>query len=60
MSRLAAITTNERLLDAGLLDEWDRAVSERDRMEMIALLGRVDLADQADWIADQILKKQTD
>jgi hypothetical protein len=51
----AGMTTNERLLVAGLLDAFDAAARARDRARMIEILGRVELGDQADWIADTIL-----
>jgi hypothetical protein len=49
------MTTNERLFEAGLLSEWDGAKRSRNRERMIELLGKVDLGDQAEWIADTIL-----
>ena len=55
MPRFDGMTTNERLFEAGLLDVWDAAFARRDRDEMIALLVRVDLAEQAAWITDQAL-----
>ena len=59
MSRFAGMTTNERLAEGGLLDEWDAAFERRDRNELIALLGQVDLAAQAAWITDQALQNRT-
>ena len=53
--RYAGMTTNERLFEAGLLSEWNAATSSRDRERMIELLGKVDLGDQAEWIADTVL-----
>lgn len=53
--RYAAMTVNERLHAAGLIDRFDAAARTRNREEMIALLALVELADQADWIADTIL-----
>lgn len=49
------MTTNERLFDAGLLSEWNAAARSRNRERMIELLGRVDLADQAESITDTVL-----
>jgi hypothetical protein len=49
------MTTNERLFAANLLGEWDVAARNRDRAKMIELLSRVDLASQAEWIADTVL-----
>jgi len=54
-SRYAGMTTNERLFDAGLLLEWSAAARSRNRERMIELLGKVDLADQAEWIVDTTL-----
>ena len=54
-SLYAGMTTNERLFEAGLLSEWNVAASSRDRERMIELLGKVDLGDQAEWIADTVL-----
>ncbi len=58
MSRFEGMTTNERLFEAGLMDLWDAAFARRDRNEMIALLGQVDLAEQAGWITDQALRNE--
>ena len=58
VARFIGMTTNERLAEAGLLDVWDAAFARRDRDEMIALLGQVDLAEQAAWITDQALRNQ--
>jgi hypothetical protein len=49
------MTTNDRLFDAGLLSEWNAAARSHNRDRMIELLGKVDLEDQAEWIADTIL-----
>lgn len=38
---VGGLTVNERLFNAGLLDQWDAAVRRRDRNEMIALLEQV-------------------
>jgi hypothetical protein len=54
-SRYAGMTTNERLFDAGLLSEWTAAARSRSRERMIELLGKVDLGDQAESIADTVL-----
>lgn len=51
------VTTNERLWAAGLLDEFEKAARARDREGMIELLRRVDLGDQAAWIADTLLAR---
>jgi hypothetical protein len=49
------MTTNERLFAANLLEEWDEATRNRDRVKMIELLSRVELTSQAEWIADTLL-----
>lgn len=49
------MTTNERLYFAGLTPEWDSAAQSRDRERMVAILGRVGLANQADQIAESVL-----
>jgi hypothetical protein len=49
------MTTNERLFEAGLADEFDQARREFDADRMIDLLSRVELADQAKDIVDQII-----
>jgi hypothetical protein len=51
------MTTNERLFEAGLMSEWERAARSRNRERMIELLAKVDLGDQAEWIADTVLSK---
>lgn len=60
MSGFDAMTVNERFVEAGLLEAWDLALERRDRNEMIAVLGQVDLAEQAASIVDQVLKNKTD
>jgi len=37
------MTVNERLFDAGRLDEWDRAATNRDAEQMIKILRSVNL-----------------
>jgi hypothetical protein len=54
-SKYAAMTTNERLFEAGLLNEFDQACRERNRAQIIELLNRVDLEHQCASIADSIL-----
>ncbi len=51
----SGMTVNERLFSAGLLEDWGAAKKSRDRTRMVELLSKVDLADQADKIADTIL-----
>jgi len=53
-TKFAGMTTNERLFAAGLLDTFDLAARRRDRARMIEVLGKVELADQAERIADGI------
>jgi hypothetical protein len=55
LSRYAGMTVNERLFDAGLMQDFDAATRARDRAEMIRLLTAVDVADAA-WSADTILE----
>jgi hypothetical protein len=54
-SKYSAITTNERLFEAGLLDNFGKACRARDRERMIELLNQVDLEEQSAAIADRIL-----
>ena len=53
------MTTNERLYSAGLLGSFEQAARRRDRARMIEMLGKVELADQADQISDTILANPT-
>jgi hypothetical protein len=56
MTLYAAMTVNERLFSAGLLEAWDEAVRQRDRACMIALPMSVELAaEQAAFTADTAL-----
>jgi hypothetical protein len=55
-SRFAGMTSNERLYEVGLLDEWEAAAKLRDRARRLAVLAKVDLADQASDIADAVLR----
>ena len=50
----SAMTINERLAEAGLLDAFDIAATSRDREAMMRLLAEVDVADPAST-ADPIL-----
>ena len=56
-ARFGGMTTNERLVDAGLMGAWDDAVRARDRERMILVLSAVELGDQAAQIADAVLAK---
>ncbi len=42
-SRYAGMTVNERLVIAGLIDEWDAAAARGDRTEMRRIAAEVDL-----------------
>ena len=53
---LGGMTVNERLVEMGLLVDWDSAVSGRDRDELISILKRIEVED-AEWVADQTLKR---
>jgi hypothetical protein len=53
-TKFAGMTTNERLFAAGLLDTFDQAARRRDRGRMVEVLGKVELADQAEKIVDAV------
>ena len=55
MGALDGMTTNERLFEAGLMQEFDEARKALDAERMIALLVRVELGDQARAIVDDVL-----
>lgn len=40
-SEYQAMTTNEKLVVSGLIDEWDRAIKARDRDKAVSILKRV-------------------
>ena len=42
---LMEVTFNERLFHVGILDQWDAAVTRRDRQEMIAWIEQVQVSD---------------
>jgi hypothetical protein len=54
-SLYAGMTLNESIVVSGRLAEWDRAVYAADRTKMIEILIGLDLGNQAESIADQIL-----
>ena len=54
----SAMTINERLAEAGLLDAFDKAATTRDRAAMLRLLAEVDAPDPAST-ADPILNDPT-
>ena len=59
-SKYHGMTVNERLFAAGLLDEFDTAVTERDRTKMIELLSRTAMTPvQCSETTDAILAKPT-
>jgi hypothetical protein len=50
------MTVNERLVIAGVFDEFERAVLSRDRAAMMSVLQRVELTDdQAAETTDRLL-----
>jgi hypothetical protein len=55
-SNYQGMTVNERLVVAGLIEQWDAAVRQRDRDGMIETLKQVDIGSDADKIADAVLK----
>lgn len=57
MESLGGMTVNERFFAVGLDSEWTSAVGRRDRDAMLKLLGRVELADQAERIIDTLMKR---
>ena len=55
-ANFGGMTVNERLVVAGLLQQWDRSVKARDRDAMVAILKRVDLPEtESGTIADSVL-----
>lgn len=54
-TRYGGMTVNERLFTAGLLEQFGFAARARNRDKMIALLGEVELGDDATLITDAIL-----
>ena len=55
MGKYVGMTVNERPFEAGLLDAWDVAAKARNRAEMVAILLKVELGDDAEPIADGVL-----
>lgn len=54
--RFTGMTVNERLVVAGLVDEFDSAAHARDRVRLCAVLRRVAFsAEEAESIADSVL-----
>ena len=51
----AAMTVNERLFAAGLIEAWDAATLVRDRDRMIGILERVDMGEQSATTVDAVL-----
>lgn len=55
----SGITLNERLYDAGLLDDFFKAATRKDRDEMVALLMSIELEKpEAEKTADAVLKNR--
>jgi len=46
-ARFGGMTVNERLFDAGLIEDWDNAVRARDQERMILIVSAVELGDEA-------------
>lgn len=45
-NKYAGMTVNERLYASGLMDECDRAVSEKNTAEVVRILKEVELTDE--------------
>jgi hypothetical protein len=45
-NKYAGMTVNERLYASGLMDEWDKAVSEKNTTEVVRILKDVELTDE--------------
>ena len=58
MGKYSAMTVNERLFASGLMEEWNQAVERKDREKLTALLGKVELADQAAPIINSALERE--
>jgi len=57
-SRYSGMTVNERIFEAGLMDEWDSATARRDRIALRAILETVSLTPAAaEDIADAHLQR---
>jgi hypothetical protein len=54
----AAMTVNERLSYAGLMPRWELAIRSGSRQDLLSILAEVDLADQANAIADAAMSTQ--
>ena len=55
---IPGMTMNERLWEAGLMDEWEAAAAARDRDRMLLICARVGIADGPtgrSWIVDTVL-----
>jgi hypothetical protein len=50
-----AMTVNERLVAANLIEAWDAATRARDGDRMIGILQRVDMGEQAAATVDVVL-----
>ena len=49
------MTLNERIVLSGQLADWDRAIHSADRLKIIGILTSVDLGNQVELLANQIL-----
>lgn len=54
-SPYTGMTLNERIVVAGMLANWDGAVEAGNKEDMIQILELLDLRDEAETLADQIL-----
>ncbi len=45
-NKYAGMTVNERLYASGLMDKWDKAVSEKNTVEVVRILKEVELTDE--------------
>lgn len=58
-SRYRGMTTNERLFAANLMDDFDKAIRQRDRVMSVYLLQKVGLTlPAAERVVDDTLKRQ--
>jgi hypothetical protein len=55
MSKYSGMTVNERLSEAGIMDAWEAAAHSGNRDQMIELLRRVEISDDAQKIVATIL-----
>lgn len=60
VNKYAAMTVNERLYVSGLIDEFDKAVEEKNTAEAIRILQEVEVADDSIKPILEQLKLKTD